>query len=170
MRGLADAIDVTDDGSFLFDVDGDLHERTRDGAIRFIWSCRSELALEPCYSNTINWNPVEDSVFMSFPAPGVVAEIDRASGELIGQYGNAPDAWDFAPPLVSPPSEWRFGFQHFPNISPTGTLIVSSHMPGYEAFTTPPTPNQHAFLEFAIDRENQTLTEAATRAHRRPQT
>ncbi len=159
LRGLADAIDVTDDGSLLFDVDGDLHERSRDGTIRRIWSCRSELALQPCYSNTINWNPIEDSVFMSFPDPGAVAEIDRASGEMIGYYGNQPNAWDFAPPLAGPPSEWRFGFQHFPNISPTGTLMVSSHMPGYEGFTTPPTPNQHAFIEFAIDRASKTLTE-----------
>ena len=96
---------------------------------------------------------------MSFPDPGAVVEIDRASGEMIGYYGNQPGAWDFAPPLASPPAGWRFGFQHAPNISPTGTLMVSSHMPGYEAFTTPPTANQHAFIEFAIDRAKQTLTE-----------
>ena len=47
LRGLADAIDVTDDGSLLFDVDGDLHERSRDGRNRRIWSCRSELGLQP---------------------------------------------------------------------------------------------------------------------------
>jgi hypothetical protein len=162
LPGLADAIDVTDDGSLLYDVgnSGELREMTRDGDVRTIWSCGSELDLEPnCYSNTINWNPIEDSVFMSFPEPGAVVEIDRTSGEMIGYYGNQSGAWDFAPPLENPPAQWRFGFQHFPNISPTGTLIVSSHMPGYEAFNTPPTANQHAFIEFAIDRENQTLTE-----------
>jgi hypothetical protein len=159
LRGLADAIDVTDDGSLLFDVDGELHERSRDGTIRRIWDCGSALGLRPCYSNTINWNPIADSVFMSFPDPGAVVEIDRASGEMIAYFGNQPDAWDFAPPLDNPPGAWRFGFQHFPNISPTGTLMVSSHMPGYEAFTTPPTPNQHAFIEFAIDREKKVLTE-----------
>ncbi len=162
LPGLADAIDVTDDGSLLYDVgnSGELREMTRDGDVRTIWSCGNELDLEPnCYSNTINWNPIEDSVFMSFPEPGAVVEIDRTSGEMIGYYGNQSGAWDFAPPLENPPAQWRFGFQHFPNISPTGTLIVSSHMPGYEAFNTPPTANQHAFIEFAIDRENQTLTE-----------
>ena len=40
-----------------------------------------------------------------------------------------------------------------------GTLLVSSHMPGYEGFDSAPTPNQHAFIEFEIDRETQTLTE-----------
>jgi hypothetical protein len=96
---------------------------------------------------------------MSFPYPGAIVEIDRQSGEMIGYYGNQEDAWAFAAPLESPPTQWNFGFQHFPNISPTGTLMVSSHMPGYEDFEQTPTPYQHAFIEFAIDRENQVLTE-----------
>jgi hypothetical protein len=58
-----------------------------------------------------------------------------------------------------PPSEWGFGFQHFPNITPDGTLILSSHMPGYTDFETTPTPNQHAFLEFTIDRDAERLIE-----------
>jgi len=78
---------------------------------------------------------------------------------MVGYYGNQPGAWAFAPPLANPPEEWRFGFQHFPNITPTGTLIISSHMPGYESFNQTPMPNQHAFIEFAIDREAKTLTE-----------
>jgi hypothetical protein len=32
-------------------------------------------------------------------------------------------------------------------------------MPGYTDFNTTPTPNQHAFLEFTIDRQNQRLVE-----------
>lgn len=163
IAGLADAIDVTDSGSLLYDKGnsrGDLYEMTADGNERFIWSCIDELALQPnCYSNTINWNPVEDSVFMSFPEPGVVVEIDRASGDIIGYYGTNAGGWEFAPPLSNPPDSWNFGFQHFANLSPTGTLMVSSHMPGYEDFNTTPTPNQHAFLEFAIDRDQQILTE-----------
>jgi hypothetical protein len=98
-------------------------------------------------------------VFLSFPEPGMVVEIDRQSGELVAQLGNQPNSWEFAEPHSSPPAAWRFGFQHFPNLSPTGTQMLSSHMPGFEAFAQTPTPNQHAFLEFAIDRENQRLTE-----------
>jgi hypothetical protein len=86
-------------------------------------------------------------------------ELDRETGEVIGFYGNRPGAWDFAAPLSSPPQAWTFGFQHFPNVSASGNLLVSSHMPDYEDFTTPPTPNQHAFLEFEIDREAQVLRE-----------
>lgn len=162
LPGLADAIDVTDDGSLLFDRgnSGELHELTADGTDRTLWDCGTELALTPnCYSNTVNWNPVEDSIFMSFPEPGVVVEIDRQSGEMIGHYGNQPGAWEFAPPLETPPAQWRFGFQHFPNLTPSGTLILSSHMPGYEDFNQAPTPYQHAFVEFSIDRQTQTLTE-----------
>lgn len=159
---IADAFDVTPDGSILFDqgYSGELHELTADGQDRTLWHCGSELDLEPnCYTNTINYNPLEDSVLLSFPDAGAVVEIDRQTGDMIGYYGNQEGAWDFAPPLENPPAEWRFGFQHFPNISPNGTLIVSSHMPGYEDFEQTPTANQHAFLEFEIDRENQILTE-----------
>jgi hypothetical protein len=161
--GLADAIDVTDSGSLLYDKGnsrGDLYEMTPDGSERLIWSCIDELALVPnCYSNTINYNPLEDSVLMSFPEPGAVVEIDRESGEMIGYYGTQQGSWDFAPPLSSPPDSWNFGFQHFPNVSAAGTLMVSSHMPGYEGFNQTPTANQHAFLEFEIDREQRILTE-----------
>src|SRR5690606_17661640 len=62
-------------------------------------------------------------------------------------------------PLEMPPVQWRFGFQHFPNLTPSGTMILSSHMPGYEDFNQTPTPYQHAFIEFEIDRQTQTLTE-----------
>ncbi len=159
---IADAFDVTDDGSILYDegYSGELHELSADGEDRVLWHCGTELDLRPnCYTNTVNYNPFEDSILMSFPDSGAVVEIDRESGEMIGYYGNQDGAWDFAPPLENPPEQWGFGFQHFPNISPTGTLMVSSHMPGYEDFEQTPTANQHAFLEFAIDRENQTLTE-----------
>jgi hypothetical protein len=157
--GLYDAIDVTDDGSLLYDTFGEVHELTADGEDRLIWDC-SELMLDGvCYTNTVNWNPQEDSVLISLPYDNVVAEIDRNSGEMIGIYGDDPNAWSFEAPLETPPSEWGLGFPHFPNITPTGTLIVSSHMPGYEAFDTEPAPNQHAFVEFALDREGQTLTE-----------
>jgi len=77
---------------------------------------------------------------------------------LVGQYGSAPGSFAFAPPLTNPPAAWNFGFQHFANLSPAGTLMVSSHMPGFEV-TSNPVANQHAFLEFEIDRTRRVLTE-----------
>jgi hypothetical protein len=160
IESLADCIDVTDDGSLLYDTGGTLTERTAAGQTRTIWSCAETYGQGfNCYTNTINWNPTTNSVFLSFPEPGMVVEIDRASGDLLAQFGNQPNSWAFAPPLETPPQAWRFGFQHFPNLSPDGTLILSSHMPGFEGFNQTPTANQHAFLEFEIDRANQRLIE-----------
>lgn len=157
--GLADAIDVTDDGSLLYDAQNELREMDREGDVRSIWSCRQQFGQGfNCYSNTINWDPARNTVLMSFPEPALVVEIDRASGELVGQYGTAPGSFAFAPPLSTPPAQWNFGFQHFPNLSAEGTLMVSSHMPGFEQ-TDNPVANQHAFLEFSIDRERRVLTE-----------
>jgi hypothetical protein len=153
--GLADCIDVTDDGSLLYDTTGshELREMTRDGAVRMIWSCPDHFGSSfECYSNTINWNPIGDTILLSFPYPATVIEIDRQTGDVVGQYGEAQGGYDFSPP------SWRFGFQHFPNITPQGTLLVSSHMPGYED-TNDPVAGQHAFMEFEIDRQNQTLVE-----------
>jgi hypothetical protein len=154
--GLADAIDVTETGSLLYNVEGNrtlLRERTRDGQLRDIWSCRQEFGPNfECYSNTINHNPVGDTVLMSFPYQNTVVEIDRQSGELVGQYGDAPGSWAFSP------ATWQFEFQHFANITPEGTLLVSSHMPGFEV-TEQPVAYQHAFMEFEIDRQNERLVE-----------
>jgi hypothetical protein len=157
---VGDAIDVTDDGSILYDVNGTLHEYTAAGQDRTIWSCTQELDLEPnCYSNVVNWNAADDTVLLSFPEPGAVAEIDRATGNMVGFYGNQATAWDFAPPLTTPPAAWRFGVQHFANITADGTLMVSSHLPPYETFTPEPHPGSHAFIEFEVDRTTQTLRE-----------
>jgi hypothetical protein len=157
--GLSDAIDVTDDGSLLYDANDELREMGRDGAFRRLWSCRRQFGLAfDCYSNTVNWNPLGNTVLMSFPYEGTVVEIDRQSGQMVGQYGNAPGSCEFAPPLSVPPTAWQFGFQHFPNITTAGTLLLSSHMPGFDE-TSNPEANQHAFLEFEIDRERRLMIE-----------
>jgi hypothetical protein len=159
VAGLSDSIDVTEDGSILFDADHQLKELDRDGNVRSIWSCRQHFGGRfHCYTNTINYSTEHDTVLMSYPYQGTVVEIDRKSGALVGQYGNAPGSYAFAPPLHEPPTAWHFGFQHFPNIAPEGTLMVSSHMPGCD-WRARPVAHQHAFLEFAIDRSSRRLVE-----------
>ncbi len=157
--GLSDAIDVTTSGSLLYDVErrddqpSQLREMTADGDVRSIWSCHAEFGPEfRCYSNTVNWNERDDTVLMSFPYENTVAEIDRESGELVASYGDAPGSYDFSP------ETWGFEFQHFPNITADGTLLVSSHMPGFSE-TEEPVRFQHAFMEFEIDRDSRTLVE-----------
>ena len=151
--GLSDCIDVTDDGSLLYDVTPsyELREMSRDGEIRDIWSCPEHFGNRfNCYSNTVNWDPASDTVMLSFPYSNTVVQIDRQTGDVVGQYGEAAGSYSFEP------SPWAFEFQHFANITPDGTLLVSSHLPGNPE-TDEPVAYQHAFEEFTIDHENERL-------------
>jgi hypothetical protein len=56
------------------------------------------------------------------------------------------------------PTSWSFEFQHFPNLSPQGTLLVSSHLPMFPEGSAGG-PMQHAFIEFEIDSTNRRLIE-----------
>lgn len=152
--GLSDCFDITTDGSILYDTSADLKEITKAGTSRTIWSCRTAFgASYNCYSNTVNWNPADDSILMSLPDPNTVVQIDRKTGAIVGQYGERAGSYTFSP------STWQLGFQHFPNITAAGTLLVSSHMPGFGMHETPAGANQHAFMEFDIDRANKRLVE-----------
>lgn len=170
--GLDDCTDLTDDGSLLYNTyssarqSPSLMEMAPDGTIREIWSCNAWVldqgiqGQNVCYSNTVNWNRTDDTVLMSMPYINTVVEIDRVTGELVGQYGDAAGSW----PLEGPSYDWTLEFNHFANITPEGTLLVSSHEPGHggetansgnatEDFGT------HMFLEFDVDRDNQRLVE-----------
>jgi hypothetical protein len=154
--GIDDAIDVTSDGSILYDTTGDLHEYTKDGKDRIIWSCSKTIpggtGMMACYSNTVNWVPADDTVMLSFPYIDTVAQVDRKTGTLVGQYGNASGSYAFSP------SPWKFQFQHSATITSEGTLLVSSHLPDYPDGSTAG-PKQHAFEEFTIDRTSKKLTQ-----------
>jgi hypothetical protein len=156
INGINDAIDVTSDGSILYDVSGDLHEHTRQGSERTVWSCKSQFpeatGFLDCYSNTVNWVPADDTVMLSFPYIDTVVQVDRKTGTLVGQYGNSSGSYAFSP------SSWKFQFQHSATITEQGTLLVSSHLPDYPDGTAPG-PKHHAFEEFEIDRAKRTLTQ-----------
>ena len=160
---LDDCIDVTDDGGILYnswtrgDTDA-LYELSPDGTTREIWNCTkwafasgaAAINRHFCYSNTVDWNPIGNTVTLSFPYIDTAVEIDRATGELIGQWGAVSGSAAFSP------STWEFQFNHFANITPDGTLLISTHAPGHEATEV---PGEHRFVEFEIDRENNRLTE-----------
>jgi hypothetical protein len=152
VAGLSDCVDMTTSGSLLYDANYELREMTRDGKVRTIWSCPQKFGQGfQCYSNTVNWNPLADTVFMSFPEENTIVEINRQSGELVGQYGKATGSYAFSP-------TWNFEYPHFANITEAGTLMVSSHMPGYTRQGGPVT-GKHAFIEFTIDRASKTLVQ-----------
>ena len=89
---------------------------------------------------------------MSFPEPNTVAQINRATGALVATYGDRAGSYTFSP------TTWSFEFQHFPNITAAGTLIVSTHLSAYP-HRSPAGPMHHAFVEFEIDRTNMRLVE-----------
>jgi hypothetical protein len=153
IKNLDDAIDVTSDGSVLYDTNGELFELSKQGTTRSIWSCSKYFgpAFE-CYSNTVNWVPADDTVLLSFPDPCVVVQIARKTGALVGQYGNVSGSYGFSP------SPWRLQFPHSPTITPAGTFLVSTHLPNYPD-GTPAADYHHAFEEFTIDRAAKTLTQ-----------
>ncbi len=147
---LYDNVDMTDDGSILYNTRGGqgsdswLREYTASGSDRPIWNCTDNFG-NGCYSNTVNWNPLDDTVFMSFPYLNTVVEIDRVSGQRIATYGDASGSYSFSP------GSWELEFNHYAHMTPHGTFMVSSHMPNSNS--------QHAFLEFEVDRGSETLTE-----------
>ncbi|MES1188012.1 MAG: aryl-sulfate sulfotransferase [Myxococcales bacterium] len=158
---LSDAVDMTDDGSLLYDTEerdrgnAELREMDRQGKVRTIWNCDDAFASVPnflCYSNTVTWDKPSDSVLLSFPEMDTVAQIDRKTGALMATYGAAAGSYAFSP------APWSFVWQHYANITPQGTLLVSSHLPKFTK-DSPAGPHQHAFEEFEIDRANKRLVQ-----------
>ncbi len=94
-----------------------------DGSVEEIWSCTdwSGQSYYYCYTNTVNWSEERDSVLWSLVERNTVVEIDRATGEVLHYWGEARGAGAIEP------EEAAFDFQHFPNFTPDGTLLVSMH-------------------------------------------
>ncbi|HEY7376485.1 MAG TPA: hypothetical protein VIF57_30275 [Polyangia bacterium] len=152
---LSDGVDMTSDGSLLYDTEermrpnSELRQMTRAGTVTTIWKCPTT-GFNNCYSNVVSWDPATDTVLLSFPEANRIAQIDRKTGTLVATYGSSTGDYTFSP------SPWNFVWQHFSNISPSGTLLVSSHLPQYTKDSAAG-PNQHAFEEFMIDRTNKRL-------------
>jgi hypothetical protein len=103
-----------------------------------------------CYANSVVWNPLADSILLSFPEINTVVEVSRQSGELIGQWGDANGSWQFDPASTG------FEFEHGANITPDGTLLVSTRETDIAYQLTKPL---HYFIEFELDRDNKIATE-----------
>jgi hypothetical protein len=155
---LSDGVDMTTDGTLIYDTEernrgnAELRQMDRAGTVKTIWKCNAQFGASfQCYSNTISWDPATDSVLLSFPEENTIAQIDRQTGAVVATYGSRTGSYAFSP------SPWSFVWQHFPNITPAGTLLVSTHLPQYTK-SSAAGPNQHAFEEFTIDRTNKRLT------------
>jgi hypothetical protein len=154
---LSDGVDMTTDGTLLYDTEectrgsgAELRSMDRAGTVKTIWKCPST-GFANCYSNVINYDPASDTVILSFPESNNIARINRTTGTLVATYGTGTGAYAFSP------SPWSFVWQHFPNITPQGTLLVSTHLPQYTK-DSPEGMHQHAFEEFQIDATGKKLT------------
>jgi hypothetical protein len=153
--GMGWAWDEMPDGTVLYDrnqatADVTIQEVAPDGTQRTVWDCVSWMAdydddKENCYTNTVNYTPRTDSVLWSTYWGDYIVEVDRASGAVLRHIGARPDSWTISP------EEAGIKLQHYPNYTPDGTLIVSTHIPGDE------TEQQRAW-EYEIDDEARTLT------------
>ena len=153
--GLGWTWDETDDGTVLYDKDRGvetitLEQVNPDGSQETLWDCGAWLAsfgldLEACFTNTTNWVAATDTVLWSTYWGDWVAELDRATGEVIWYAGAVDGGLDISP------AEAGFELQHYPNYTPDGTLLVSTHVPGQEG--------EQRAREYEVDLDGGVLTE-----------
>lgn len=146
------AYDEMEDGSILFgeDLDGKQFYLTRqypDGTRERVWDC---LAWDPgavtwdCNPNTVDYDPTRGSALWSMFQTDRVVEVDVTTGEVLRVFGDHPDAYAFDP------AESSFELQHFPNYTPSGKLMVSTHSPD---------ETEQWARAYEVDDATQTLTE-----------
>ncbi|HJN78117.1 MAG TPA: hypothetical protein QGF58_29660 [Myxococcota bacterium] len=153
--GLGWAWDETDEGTLLYDQhvgvpDVTIQEIAADGTRSEVWDCAAWMAAwdddpEHCQSNTVNWVAETDSIMWSTYWGDYIAEIDRQTGAVLWHAGVLPEG------LEIQPAEAALDLQHYPNYTPDGTLIVSTHVLGEEG--------QQRAREFVVDAAAGTLSE-----------
>jgi len=140
------------DGSLLFDDYADwpevwLTQQAPDGSQRRIWDCMAWMGAQCtddfcCSVNAIQWIEDTDTVLWSMWESDDVVELDHSTGAVLRHFGALSGAWTFDPPDAG------FDKQHWPNFTPDGQLLVSTHtLDGAE----------QRFREYEVDAANQTL-------------
>jgi hypothetical protein len=145
--GMAYTYSETAEGSIIHDnVLGtgsvDVMEIWPDGTTETLWSCSNDI-YGYCGSNTTNWIESSDTVLFSMYWAATVVELDRKTGAVVAQYGQAEGSYEFDDPSHG------FEMQHFPGYTSDGTLLVHTHMPTE--------PDQQRAYEYEIDHENRRL-------------
>jgi len=126
-----------------------LVEQSTDGEIREIWSCNDWMSAHReggmCYTNAVIWNEQTESVLWSLPYHDTVVEIDRMSGTVKRVFGALGATHETVP------EDAAFEFNHYPNFTPEGTLLLSTH--------AGPDGGEQRAREYEIDDEAGTLTQ-----------
>ncbi|MBN1335392.1 MAG: hypothetical protein JXB39_05480 [Deltaproteobacteria bacterium] len=106
-------------------VSESLMERDAGGTVRPVWSCTDFYeaidVIGACQSNALFWNEAADSFLYSFYTNDFVLEVDRATGEVVRQFGHLAGSWSFDP------EDAAFWWQHGVSYTPEGTLLLSTH-------------------------------------------
>jgi len=147
--------DELPDGTLLFDATTDgyhyyLTKQDGDGTQTQIWDCYDWMKAYnrdywACAPNTVLWNPDDDSVLWSMFQTSTVVLLDLDSGEMLWHMGRITGGLTFDPDDIS------LSLQHYPNWTPDGTLLVSTHVPG--------APRTQTLREFSIDADSSTATQ-----------
>jgi hypothetical protein len=139
------------DGSWIFDEAESAYDyhlsRYRGGFVERLWSCAPWMATYStgywaCAANTALAGG-EELVYSMFETSTVVG-VDAATGEVVWELGDYPGGLTFVPADVN------LSLQHYPNWTPDGTLLLTTHVDGIR--------EQH-IREFAIDRSAGTATQ-----------
>jgi hypothetical protein len=120
----------------------DLVEIWPDGSTKTLWSCPDE-TYGHCGVNATNWMEATDTILFSLYGSATVVEIDRQSGGVLRQYGQAAGSYAFDDPSHG------FDMQHFPSYTAEGTLLVTSHVPT--------DTSQQRVFEYEIDHDSEQL-------------
>ncbi len=138
-------------GSILYNSEGRddyLVELYPDGTERQIWCCddyaqQMGYSSSECSVNSVVFNEAQGTVFWSQYSNDTVVEIDYETGEVVRHFGQADGGWATEPPTAV------VDYQHYPNYSPDGTVIASTHAVGQSGV-------QYA-REYQVDTESETM-------------
>ncbi len=152
---LGQAVGEGPDGSFFYERRSSrgvaLMQIDADGTVSTIWDCAAWMSAEGigssnCYMNATNWTERHNSVLTSMFYSNTVFEIDLGTGQPVRQMGQL----TVGEPYSFSPVRSTFDYQHFPNYTDEGTLLVSTHEPGVSG-------RQFA-AEYTVDDSSRTLT------------
>ncbi len=125
-----------------------LAERQPDGTERTVWNCSDWMesvrgTRRGCSVNSVIWAPDMDAVLWSMYTTDTVVEVDRETGDFHWYAGQIDGGWDFDP------QDSLVDYQHYPNYSPEGNLMVSTHILGESG--------QQRARELVVDWDTQTM-------------
>lgn len=93
------------------------------------------------HANALDYDASADTLLMSLGNLDTLVEVDRETGEVVHEYGPEGD-------YRIPPSSKRFVFQHDPQWTDEGTLLM---------YTAAPSGTENIAVEFALDHDEGLL-------------